>query len=171
VSDTRRAQQPVAGVPTGRLVTRGRPRPPARIPPRPSTDRDQPASPSELAALREQVLQFALRLPDVALGDSGLDAVAAGLFVTVSSDDGMRFELREFATLRKRPRWRLSVVVPVAAALELQRLGWGRPRPPDGPGALMLDLVRPRNEDDLATLQRVVAAAYRAATGDQGRSR
>jgi hypothetical protein len=35
----------------------------------------------------------------------------------------------------------------------------------------MLDLVRPRNEDDLATLQRVVAAAYRAATGDQGRSR
>jgi hypothetical protein len=165
------ARPPVGELPAGRLVARRRPRPAARIPPRPPTDGDQAATPSELAALRQQVLQFALRLPDVALGDSALDSAAAGLFVTISSDDGLRVELREFATLRKHPRWRLSVVVPVAAALELQRLGWGRPRPPDGPGPLMLDLVRPRHDADLTALQRVVAAAYRAATGGQGRNR
>jgi hypothetical protein len=160
-----------AGVPARRAVTRGRrPAGAAPLPARHVDDRAS-ASSAEIADLRARLLRFALTLPGVALGDSRLDDDAAGLFVRVWQDDGLRSELREFATLRTHPRWRLSVLVSVDTTARLQRLGWGRPRLPDGPGPLLLDVSRPRSEADIEPLQRVLASAYRAAAPDQDRNR
>jgi hypothetical protein len=93
----------------------------------------------------------------------------------VSGGTGAGFEMREFATLRSHPRWILTVVLPIEAMVDLQRLGWGRPRPSDAPGPLLLELVRPRAEADIAPLQRVLATAHAAAahprSAPQGRSR
>jgi hypothetical protein len=152
-------------------VATGRRRPAsAPIPPR-EAGGQRAATPAEAAALRASLLQFAMSLPAVALDASRLDAEAAGLFVRRSRDDGTDLELREFATVRTHPRWRLSVLLPMAATAELQRRGWGRPRPPDEPGPLLLELARPRSEADLPALERIIALAHRAAAGDQGRSR
>jgi hypothetical protein len=79
--------------------------------------------------------------------------------------------MREFATLRSRPRWSLSVLLPIEATVELQRLGWGRPRPTAASGPLLLELVRPRRDDDIEPLQRVVATAHRGAADAHGRNR
>ena len=118
--------------------------------------------------MRAQLLRFAVTLPDVAIGDSRLDADAAGLFVRASLGDGAAVEMREFATLRNRPRWSLSMLLPIGATAELQRLGWGRTRAPEGSGPWLLELVRPRHEADIRPLQRVIATAHRAAADAQG---
>jgi hypothetical protein len=162
-----RADSARAGAPS-RLVARARPRPPAPLPPRRVADGERAATAGELAARRAQLLRFAVTLPDVAIGESRLEPHAAGLFVRLPRDGGAGVESREFATLRTRPQWRLSVLLPARATAELQRLGWGRPRHADGSGPLVLELVRPRHDDDLGPLQRVIAAAHRDA---QGRNR
>jgi hypothetical protein len=113
------------------------------------------------------LLRFLLTLPGVALGDSRLDADAAGIFVRVSNEDGTGFEMREFATLRNHPRWSLSVILPADGMVSLQRLGWGRPRSADGSGPLLLELVRPRSEADVEPLERVLATAHRVASNAQ----
>jgi hypothetical protein len=164
------AQDVPAGAASGGRVTRRRRPAPAPIPPRQVSD-DRAATPAQIAGLRARLLQFALTLPSVALGASRLDADAAGLFVRISEDDDTDVEMREFATLRTHPRWRLSALLPIPATAELQRRGWGRPRPSDGPGPLLLELVRPRSEADIEPLQRIIAIAHRAAAGDQGRNR
>jgi len=153
----------------GRVVSR-RPRPAPPHRPRPKVEIEHGTTPGEVAALRTQVLGFVLTLPEVALGDSRLDADAAGIFVRVSGDDGTPPETREFATLRNHPRWRLSVRVPIGAMVDLQRLGWGRPRPSDEAGPLLLELAGVRNEADVAALQGILAAAHRAAANPQAPS-
>jgi hypothetical protein len=150
----------------GRIVAR-RPRPAPPRTPRARVAADRAATPAEISALRARLLRFALTLPEVALGDSRLDDAAAGMFVRVARDDGTGVEMREFATLRDQPRWSLSVVVPIEAMVDLQRLGWGRARPSDGPGPLLLELARPRAEADIAPLQGVLAAAHRVAANPQ----
>jgi hypothetical protein len=156
----------------GDVVARTRrPLAPARIPPRQVLDGEHVATAAQIAALREQVLRFALRLPGVALGESRLDVDAVGFFLRLSLDDGARVETREFATLRTDPRWTLSACLPIATIAQLQRLGWGRPRHSKQPGPLLLELVRPRSEAEVRALQHVLAAAHRAAADNQGRNR
>ena len=150
----------------GRLVSRSRRPAPPRTP-RAQVATDRAPTAAEIAALRGRLLRFALTLPEVALGDSRLDDDAAGIFVRVPGDDGTGFEMREFATLRDRPQWSLSVLVPIDALVDLQRLGWGRPRPADGPGPLLLELARPRSEAEIAPLQGILAAAHRVAANPQ----
>jgi hypothetical protein len=159
-----------AGAPADLTSGRRRRPAPAPLPPR-EPPGGRAATPAEVAELRARLLQSAMSLPGVALDASRLDADAAGLFVRRSGDDGTDLEMREFATLRTHPRWRLSVVVPMAATAELQRLGWGRPRPPDGPGPLLLELTRPGTEADLGPLQQIIALAHRVAADGQGRNR
>jgi hypothetical protein len=167
-----RARAGRAGVPTGRLVTRPQRRAAtARIPQRRVVDSERSATAAEVSAMRAQLLRFALTLPDVAIGGSRLDAEAAGLFVRLPLDDRAGFEMREFATVRNRPRWSLSVLLPIGATAELQRLGWGRPQASKQSGPLLLELVRPRQEADLLPLQRVIATAHRVAADAQGRNR
>ena len=134
-------------------------------------DGERAATAAELTALRAQLLRFALTLPAVAIGDSRLDVDAAGLFVRVPLDDGAAVEMREFATVRTRPRWSLSVLLPVGVTAEFQRLGWGRPRPADGSGPLLSSWCGPASEADIRPLQRVIATAHRAAADAQGRNR
>jgi hypothetical protein len=142
------------------------------VPERASLPAGSPPSTAEVGELRRLLLRFALGLPDVAIGDSRLDAGAAGLFVRVMVDDEAGFVMREFATLRNRPRWSLSVVLPVGAVAELQRLGWGRPRSADRSlRTLLLELARPRGDADLAPLERALALAHRAAADTHGRKR
>jgi hypothetical protein len=161
-----------SGIVSGRAVARQRrPPAPARIPPRRARNGEPTATAAQIAALRRHVLRSALTLPGVALGESRLDLDAAGLFVRFSLDDGARVEMREFATLRTHPRWRLSALLPIGTIAMLQRLGWGRPRHCDQPGTLLLELVRPRSEAEVPPLQHVLAAAYRAAADPQGRNR
>ena len=156
------AAHPRAGRPASR-----RPRPAPGIRARQVDQTGRTATTAEIAALRAQLLRFLLTLPGVALGDSRLDADAAGIFVRVSNEDGTGFEMREFATLRSHPRWSLSVILPVDGMVSLQRLGWGRPRSADGSGPLLLELVRPRSEADVESLQRVLASAHRVASNAQ----
>jgi hypothetical protein len=173
VGDGRAARTP-GDAPTGRVVSRG-PRPASPLISRPEVASEHQPTRADSAALRGQLLRFALTLPDVALGDSRLDDQAAGIFVRVSRRDEVGFEMREFATMRRHPRWSLSVVLPIATMVDFQRLGWGRAREPDGPGPLLLELVRPRSEADVDPLQGVLATAHRAAAdpraGLQGRNR
>jgi hypothetical protein len=163
-----RPEATAADVPAGRLIAR-RPRPVPQPIARPHVETDHTITPAEVAALRARLVRYALTLPDVAVGDSGLDDEAAGIFVRVPRHDGPGFEMREFATLHTHPRWRLSVVLPIDAMVDLQRLGWGRPRSSDGPGPLLLELVRPRAEADVAGLMGVVATAHRALANPQAR--
>lgn len=166
------AQDRPSGVVGGTLVARTRrPLAPERIPPRQALEGDRAATAAQIAALRRQVLRFALTLPGVALGESRLDVDAAGLFLRFSLDDGARVEVREFATLRTYPRWTLSAVLPIGTIARLQRLGWGRSRHSNRPGPLLLELVRPRNGAEVRALQHVVAAAHRAAADPQSRNR
>lgn len=158
--------------PAGRLVARMRPPAPPRVPERASLQPQSPPSAAEVAAMRARLLRFALTLPGVALGDSRLDPGAAGLFHRVVIEDGAGFVAREFATLRNRPRWSFSVVLPVGPAAELQRLGWGRPRHGNRSAqALVVELARPRSDADLAPLARALMIGHRAAAEDQGRNR
>ncbi|MDA0162599.1 hypothetical protein OM076_20160 [Solirubrobacter ginsenosidimutans] len=137
------------------------------MPQREVADGDRDATAAELAALRAHLLRFAVTLPAVAIGDSRLDADAAGLFVRLPLDGGAGVEMREFATVRNRPRWSVSVLLPVGAAAEFQRLGWGRSRPADESGPLLLELMRPRHQADISPLRRVIATAHRVAGGAQ----
>jgi hypothetical protein len=163
------AQQPT---PAGRLVARRRPPAQVDVPERAGLQPQSPPSAAEVAAMRAQLLRFALTLPGVALGDSRLDPGAAGLFHRVVLEDGAGLVQSEFATLRNRPRWSFNVVLPVGAAAELQRLGWGRPRQATSSAqALVVELARPRSDADLGPLVRALVIAHRAATGDQGRNR
>jgi hypothetical protein len=156
----------------GRLVARKRPPAEARVPERADLQPPNPPSATEVAALRARLLRFALTLPGVALGDSRLDLGAAGLFHRVLIEDGAGVVAREFATLRNRPRWSFSVVLPVDAAAELQRLGWGRPRQATASAqALVVELARPRHDADLAPLGRALVIGHRAAAEGQGRNR
>jgi hypothetical protein len=158
--------------PAGRLVARRRPPAPARVPDRASLRPQSPPSSADVAAMRARLLRFALTLPNVALGDSRRDPSAAGLFHRVVIDDGAGFVAHEFATLRNRPRWSLRVVLPVDAAAELQRLGWGRPLQASGSALeLVVELAPPRSDADLAPLARALIIGHRAAAGDQGRNR
>ncbi len=158
--------------PSGRLVSRRRPPAQSGVPERDGLEPQTPPSAAEVAAMRTQLLRFALTLPGVALGDSRLDPGAAGLFHRVAIEDGAGLVQSEFATLRTRPRWSFNVVLPVSAAAEFQRLGWGRPRQANGSSqALVVELARPRSDADVGPLARAVASAHRAATGDQGRNR
>ena len=141
------------------------------MPPRGLADAQLGPTAAELTALRAQLLRFAVTLPAVAIGDSRLYTDAAGLFVRFPFDDGAAVVTREFATVRNRPRWSLSVLLPAGVTAEFQRLGWGRPRPADGSGPLLLELVRPRHQADIRPLQRVIATAHRVAAPAQGRNR
>ena len=162
-------QQPT---PSGRLVARRRPPAQTPVPERAGLQPQSPPSAAETAAMRARLLRFALTLPGVAIGDSRLDPGAAGLFHRVVVEDGAGPVQREFATLRNRPRWSFNVVLPVGAAAELQRLGWGRPRQANGSAqALVVELARPRGDADLAPLARALVIAHRAAGEDQGRNR
>ena len=120
--------------------------------------------------MRAQLLRFAVTLPGVAIGDSRLDADAAGLFVRVVA-----------RAMAPRSRCASSPRCATGRAGASACSCPSAPRPSSSASAgaargtrsgsaqrSLLELVRPRSDADIRPLQRVIAIAHRAAAALRG---
>jgi len=147
---------------------------PERAGPRPQvswTIPQQQESQNAPAHLQERLFEQVRTLSGVDVGPSRISVPGArGFTLREGSDDGQAFlvpQVGEFAHLHPAHDGSLHLVLPTDLAAEVSTKGWGRPHMWAGtrlsPGFMMV--YGPRDEDELATVLRIVTASHAYATG------
>jgi phospholipase/carboxylesterase len=121
--------------------------------------------------LQERLFAEVRQLPGVDVGPSRISVPGArGFTVQDGSDDELAYlvpQIAEFAHLHPSYDGSLHLVLPPEQAADVSTKGWGRPHMWAGtrlsPGFMMVH--GPRDEDELATVQGIVAASHAYATG------
>ena len=123
-------------------------------------------------ALQERLLAAVRELPGVAVGPSRISVPGARAFTLGEGSPDPRAwlvpQVGEFAHLHPTYDGSLHLALPADQAADLVARGWGRPHMWAGtrlsPGFVMV--FGPRDEDELAVVRGVVAAAHAAARGE-----
>jgi phospholipase/carboxylesterase len=147
---------------------------PERAGPRPQvswTIPQQQESQNAPAHLQERLFEQVRTLSGVDVGPSRISVPGArGFTLREGSDDEQAFlvpQVGEFAHLHPAHDGSLHLVLPTDLAAEVSTKGWGRPHMWAGtrlsPGFMMV--YGPRDEDELATVLRIVTASHAYATG------